>query len=144
MSTRKASQLANTIAVRRLAVVGEPGREVVVTLGKPRPDPKPGGDWMCSYLVEGLPDARKRAAHGVDAMQALLMALEAVRVALRAAGLQLAWEGGEPGDAGIPRMVPLFYGLGFAREIERHIDAQIEERARAGGREPGAEPAPRA
>lgn len=52
-------RIANPIAVRRYAVVGEPDREVVVTIGKPRPDPRPGGDWMCSVLIEGTPIERR-------------------------------------------------------------------------------------
>lgn len=131
MSAAKQPRVAKPIAVRRLAVVGEPGRELIVTIGKPRPDPKPGGDWMCSFLVEGLPRTRRRAAHGVDALQALLMAVEGVRATLDASGLQLAWEGGEPGDTGIPRTVPLFYGLDFAQKIGRHIDREIQEHAQA-------------
>jgi len=44
---------------------------------------------------------------------------------LDASGLHLSWEGGEPGDAGIPRMVPMFYGRTFAEKVERHIDQEI-------------------
>src|SRR5262245_17079877 len=108
MTTPKKPRVANPIAVRRLAVAGEPDRVVVVTIGKPRPDPDPSGDWMCSFLVEGIPNARRLRAHGVDALQALLMAVEGVRAELVASGLTLTWEGGEAGDVGIPRSIPLF------------------------------------
>lgn len=33
--------VANPIAVRRYGIVGEPEREVVLTIGEPRPDPDP-------------------------------------------------------------------------------------------------------
>ena len=35
------NRIANVIASRRLAVVGEPAREVIIKLGKPRPERDP-------------------------------------------------------------------------------------------------------
>ncbi len=135
----KRPRIAAPIAVRRLAVVDEPGREIVVSIGKPTPDPD--GDWMCPFLVEGLDGARRQAARGLDALQALLMAVEGARVTLAGSGLRLAWQGGEPGDTGIPRAVPLFYGLRFAEQIERHLDQAIQRHAPDPEAERGHKPA---
>jgi hypothetical protein len=130
-STRNSSRIASPIAERRLAVVGEPGREIVIVVGKPRLDPDPTGDWRCSSLVEGLPEARRRYAHGIDSLQALQMAIEAARAAIGAAGLVCTYPGGEPGDLGIPRTIPTFGGAGrdFAPRVERYLDRELKRLA---------------
>lgn len=117
---------------RRYSVVGDPGRIVIVSIGAPRLDPDPTGDWMCLFSV----DATQAVAHGVDALQALLNAIEGARVALDASGLSpsLVWAGGEPGLTGLPRTVPFFFGRAFAEKLERYIDQELEAfAARAGG-----------
>lgn len=98
MATTSKRRVANPIAVRRYAVVGEPDREVVLTIGKPRTDPQPGGDWMCSVLIEGIPGERRRRIHGADAVQSLQLAMRYARQKLDASGLSLTWLDGEPGD----------------------------------------------
>ncbi len=123
------TRIANPIAERRFSVVGEPAREVVVTIGKPRPDPS--GDWRCSFRIRGISDDRRRVARGLDALQALLLAVEGAREALAASDLVLLWEGGEAGDTGLPRTVPQYYGLDFARKIERYIDRETQKFAQA-------------
>lgn len=128
---QKPSRIANAVAERRLSVVGEPERELVIIIGKPRRDPDPTGDWMCAYLVEGLPGARRRYAHGIDSLQALQMAIEAARTAIQAAGLVCGYGGGEAGDIGIPRTIPTFGGAGrdFAPRMERVLDRELERLA---------------
>ncbi len=116
-------RVANPIAVRRYDVIGEPGRQVIVTIGKPRPEPDPSV-WRCSFLVDGIPKARRRVAHGVDALDALQNAIEATRRTLKESGLALALEGCEPGEIGIPRPVPSYRGSGLAEKIERYIDRE--------------------
>jgi hypothetical protein len=66
-------------------------------------------------------DARD-GAHGADALQALINAIQGVRKALDDSSLALTWVGGEPGDHGVPRIVPMFFGRAFARDIEDEID----------------------
>jgi hypothetical protein len=131
MSPGKSSRIANPIAERRLAVVGEPDRVLVIVVGKPRRDPDPSGDWRCPYLVEGLPEARRRYAHGTDSLQALQMAIEAARVEIHATGLLCSYSGGEAGDLGIPRTIPTFGGAArdFAPRIERYLDRELKKLA---------------
>ncbi|MFT3771412.1 MAG: hypothetical protein QM820_38855 [Minicystis sp.] len=121
---------------------------IVVTIGKPRPEPDPSV-WRCSYLVEGLPKEQRRVAHGVDALQAFQNAIQLARNELLASGLVLAWAGGEPGDIGFPRLVPSYPGSGFAEKIERYIERELKKfivqaKARSDARRaPLGEPAPR-
>lgn len=127
MSTSR--RVANPIAVRRFTVVDEPGREIVLTIGKPRPDPRSEGrDWMCSVLIEGIPKARRRRIRGVDALQALQLATRYARRELDASGLALTWlEEGEPGNLGLPLAVPDCYGVHFQHRIERYVEEQVLE-----------------
>jgi hypothetical protein len=66
-----------------------------------------------------------RNAFGVDSVQALTLALDAVRGALEGAGVRCHWVGGERGDTGFPRYVPTFFGLVLARRINRLIDREL-------------------
>jgi hypothetical protein len=115
---------ARVIAERVLSVDGEPGRIVAVTIYAPEPDRDTGADWRCEFRAQGVLDARD-TAHGVDALQALLNAIQGVRKALDDSGLSLTWAGGEPGDHGVPRIVPMFLGRAFARDIEDEIDRRL-------------------
>lgn len=126
MTSKPKSRVANAVAGRRLSVAGEPDREIVITIGKPRPEPDPSV-WECSYLVEGIPNARRKLSHGVDSLQAFQNAIQGVRNDLIASGLVLTWEGGEPGEVGFPRNVPTFEGSGFREKIERYMDRELEE-----------------
>ena len=119
MSSKR--RVANPIAVRRFGVAGEPGREVVLTIGKPRPDPLPGGNWMCSVLIEGIPKERRRRLYGVDAVQALQEAMAYARRKLDASGLPVTWLDGEPGAVDLPLSVPTGWGLAFQRRLERYV-----------------------
>jgi hypothetical protein len=124
-------RIANPIAVRRYAVVGEPGREVVLTIGKPRPDPRPGGDWVCSVLIEGIPNERRRHSHGVDAIGALQDAMILARHALDASRLPLTWLDGEPGALDLPLSVPTAWGLKLQRRLERYLKREVRKVALA-------------
>jgi hypothetical protein len=105
-------------------VDGDPSRTVVVTIYPPEPDPDPTGDWQCKFRFHDALD-EQHAAHGLDALQALIMATQGIRKALDDSGLTLTWAGGEPGDHGVPRIVPQFFGLAFTRELEGEIDRRI-------------------
>lgn len=125
------SRIANPIAVRRFFVVDQPGREVVLTIGKPRPW---RGDWACAVLVEGVPNERRRRVCGVDAIQALQIALEYARRTLDASGLSLTlFENGEPGDLGLPFAVPTAYGVAFQHRCEQYLERERLEMSSAVG-----------
>jgi hypothetical protein len=119
-------RVAHPVAIRRYEVIGEPGRQVVVTVGKPRAEGD-GSVWRCSFLVAGIPKGRRLVARGVDALDALQNAIHATRRMLKESGLGLALEGCEPGDLGIPRPVPSYRGSGLAERIEGYIDREEAE-----------------
>ncbi len=120
-------RIANPIAVRRYGVAGEPGREVILTIGKPRPDPLPGGDWMCSVLIEGIPKERRRRIYGIDAVQALQIAMVYARHELDASGLPLTWLDNEAvGDIGLPLLVTDCWGIDFQRKLERYMNREVK------------------
>ena len=115
------------IAERRLVVIGQPERQVSIVLGKPYPDSDPSGDWICPVQLCGIADDPVFEVHGLDAIQALMLALEKARVELANSGASVTWAGGEwQGDIGIPRAVPHFYGREFAERVGRLVDVEIE------------------
>jgi hypothetical protein len=123
-----ASELKPVIVERTLRSEGGAARPVQLRLGMPRPSPK--GDWECPYQIVGLGKSRSQVAYGLDGMQALLMAVEALRVTIEESGERLAWEGGENGDHGLPRVVPAFFGLAFAQRMSKLIDQEVERFSR--------------
>jgi hypothetical protein len=132
MPGTKFVRVANPILVRRFHVVDEPEREIVLTIGKPRPYADPSGDWMCSVLIDGIPKSKRRRIHGVDALQALQLSIEYARLTLDASGVVFTWlEGGEPGYTGISRIVPGGWGVAFERKIEQYMDRESQRFARA-------------
>lgn len=108
------------IVDRRYSVADEPGRELVVMIGQPEPDPEPGGNWRCALQVVGI-DPEPRYIHGIDGLQALLLAIGVARKTLSA--LSLTWEGGE--DIGIDYSVPGFLPTHLQRDLERCIEDMV-------------------
>lgn len=92
-------ELSDIIVQRQLDAIHPDGSrtEVLLAIGRPFPDPLPGGDWCSTFQITGLGDPAVRAAFGVDTMQALLLALHKVRLELdeRAAveAAELRWLG---------------------------------------------------
>lgn len=95
------------------------GRDIDLKLGQPHC--VADDEWRCPYEVAGI----AYEAFGLDALQALVMALTGVRVALDGLAGPLKWRGGRAGDPGVPRMVPQGLGLDFTRKLEALIDAEI-------------------
>ena len=90
---------ARVIIERVLSVDGEPGRIVIVTIYEPEPDREAGEGWLCELRLQGALRQRDRA-HGRDALDALIHAIQGARKFLDDSGLSLTWAGGEPGDHG--------------------------------------------
>lgn len=130
----------NPIAERRLTIVDDPGRSVTVTIGRPV-EAQPG-EWACPFTIDGIPEPRSDRGLGVDGISALLNALHAVRYALDASGVRVSWEGGEPGDTGVPKLMHYAFGFTFSQRMEQLIDDEIqklvdEKKARAAAGSPG-------
>ncbi|MCI2418412.1 hypothetical protein MOQ72_13320 [Saccharopolyspora sp. K220] len=96
---RTSYELGETVAERQLDAVAEDGRRapVVVKIGKPLPDPLPGGDWYCPRQILGLGDETVEATFGVDSLQAFLLCVYTLRLKLsqraQDASVQLDWLG---------------------------------------------------
>ena len=113
MDSKKDETRGRVVATRVFQT--ETGSEVVATICEPvmiGPD-----EWTCNFQISGL--SREVQAHGsgVDGMQALIVALQGVRVHLEGAAEILSMLDGEPGDFGIPRSIPDGYGP----EVEKHL-----------------------
>lgn len=74
-------ELHDVIAEREFEAQGRPGG-VTLRLGRPAPDPQ--GDWSCPFQTVGLGrDGEVHTAYGVDAVQALVLALQMARAQLQ-------------------------------------------------------------
>lgn len=123
-------------------LVDSGGNEVQVAVGAPRQVST--GFWHCDFTVSGqAPEVRQ--AIGLDSFQALFIAVDAIRRIVEESQLQLTWEGGRPGDAGIPRLTSLGLPLAVRRHVENILDVeeQFWERRLGGDRgspDPGGSP----
>jgi uncharacterized protein DUF6968 len=98
-----ACPMTETIARREFSYEGPNGTgQIVVEIGKPVLFPDaPQGDWCCPFVIDGLSEHYEFSIGGVDALQALLLAISAVKAHLRliAEYTKLVWLGSE--DLGI-------------------------------------------
>ena len=124
-----AKRVANPIAVRHYGVADDSGREVVLTIGKPRRDREREGWWTCTVLLEGLPKERRRRGRGVDAVQAIQDAMMYARHELDRSGLRLTWLDGDADDFGLPRSIPSYPRTGIREKIEKYIDGVLKHYA---------------
>jgi hypothetical protein len=82
------------------------GGSVVLELYAPEPDPAPNGDFRCGFRIVGLcgSDGVLKHIYGVDAVQALVLALQTIGVFLYTSAEgragDLTWLGGR--DLGLP------------------------------------------
>lgn len=83
--------------------------------------------WAAGFSVAGLAEPCTGRALGVDSLQALLHAAQAVRLLLEGVAPTFTWFGWEPGDTGIPRTIPVSYGLAFSKAMERLIEERTTE-----------------
>lgn len=103
----KLESVGELIASRSLTLMGDDNStsEVTVLLGKPQqfPDDK---NYFCPYQLKGVGDEKVRYMGGVDAFQALHLALSILRVELEVLNKQLAgrlrWECDDSGALGFP------------------------------------------
>ena len=87
-------ELGDVIAESRLAfeVPGAPQTDVTVRIGRPVPDASALREtWVCPIQIDGIGNGRTRGIFGVDAMQALTLAIHTVPALL---GLYIHESGG--------------------------------------------------
>jgi hypothetical protein len=108
---------------RRLHVTAKPRQTLTVSLGKPRRTPGTP-DWECPFRVKGLGIGRLGYGYGVDAIQALVGALDGIRVAIEETRQSVSWFE-MPADLFFPRARPFWGDVAATRRIERLVDREI-------------------
>lgn len=95
-------EVSEPIAKRTLMMGAE---EVIVTIGKPQLFDD-GEDYFCPYSIEYAGQKRVSYAGGMDAVQALQLAMKKVGTDLahiaRSQGIPISWLPDTPGDTGFP------------------------------------------
>jgi hypothetical protein len=122
---RNHTKFRSPIATRLLART-DTGAAVTVQLGRPRR--RRSGEFECPYRVRGLGRVRIGRALGVDGVQALQLAFEAVRLELEPHAAVLTWSG-ELGEIGFPQYVPYYFGGRFRKRLEAMINRAVEREA---------------
>jgi hypothetical protein len=122
---RPGSDLGRPIARRTLIEDGVTGREIVISIGLPRPYRlSKNGDWECPFLIEGVGEPKVETACGVDSLQALILAIEGLRVRLEQTGRNFVWLDPNLG-VDIPLYVPTVYGKRLVERVSRAIEREI-------------------
>jgi hypothetical protein len=99
--------IGEVIAERTYSVSGSPPGSggVIVLLGQPEKLPD-STDYYCPFLIAGLEPAKVRCAYGIDAFQAIQLAMTAIGAFLtslnESEGSKLRWEGDQDGHLGFP------------------------------------------
>ena len=106
------------IAARRVYESAR-GRPVTVTIGVPQA--VPGSDWGCALQITGLNSTwrRPRYVFGIDALQALQMAMQCASTVL-AKARGLSWLE-QRGELFLPRFLPQ-----FPRKLQDRLAAIVE------------------
>ncbi len=122
---RPGSDLGRPIARRTLTEEGVTGRKIVVSIGLPRPYRlSKNGDWECQFLIEGIGEPKVETACGADSLQALILAIEGLRVRLEQTGRNFVWLDPNTG-VDIPLYVPSVYGKRLVERVSRAIEREI-------------------
>jgi hypothetical protein len=103
----KLEGVGEIIASRKFTLLlkGKEPAEVVVLMGKPQKFPD-HTDYYCPYEIKGFGPHRAVAVGGVDAFQAMQLALSTIGVELevisKESGGKLIWDADDQGDLGFP------------------------------------------
>lgn len=119
-------RIGRVMAVRRLRQA-RTRRAVTLKIGQPR---RTGDNWLVPVEIGGLGRRETRYIYGVDGVQALVLAVEFLRIRLGTVEPPLAWLDGPPGDLGLPRYLPWLGVSGLTARLGRLVDAEVERFAR--------------
>lgn len=109
------------IAIRDLA--STTGDALQMQLGCP--EALAADEWRCAFRLVKDGFGTTKFAYGVDGLQALVQAIAGLRSEVEAHDPPLSWLGGDPGDVGLPRFVPVYLGFEFSRKIEAMIEEEV-------------------
>ena len=93
----------------------------MLRIGKPRRERT--GEWACPFRITGLGSQGLRRAFGEDAVQALQLALEAIRGQLETCGRSVKWLD-LPVAVAFPRQIPSF-DEELAARLTRLVDKEV-------------------
>lgn len=101
----KLEKIEEVIATRNILSTETRDRVITVFIGKPRQFPD-ATDYYCPYQIVGLGSEKVKYAGGVDAIQAIQLAMYMIGADLytspEATSGHLQWMGDEQGDLGFP------------------------------------------
>jgi hypothetical protein len=100
---------------------------LVVEIGIPRR--RRTGEWECPYRIRGLKAKSPRRALGEDAVQALELVLQSIRVELEPYSSNLTWTG-DPGEIGFPPFYPDIFGPVVRGRVTSLIDRELAREGR--------------
>lgn len=121
--------MKNVIATRTLYQSAPRKKMSVLQIGKPQK--VSDQEWRCPFHISNVGMSNIEFGHGIDALQSIIQAIEGSRVVLARRGTGFRWDGGDVGETGLPRYVPLMFGKKFAQRVNRMIDREIVVFARA-------------
>jgi hypothetical protein len=111
-------RLGDVVVSRRLAVAGRPRRHLTIRFERPK---RSGHDWVCWFELRGLGRRRLDRCYGVDAMQALTLAIEAARMHVERATIRVVGTFADsPG--GLPRVLIARFDQAGNQELYDALD----------------------
>jgi hypothetical protein len=116
------------IATRRLRLSkGKKVSTLTAKIGLPRR--VTAGEWACPFWISDLPGNRVETARGIDAVQAIVLALESIRLKLKTVEGRMSWPGSRD-LMDFPQYVPDFFGPEFSERIEKLIAREVQRTLR--------------
>jgi hypothetical protein len=103
----KPGTIGEVIAERKFSILSAPGQGAIVKVLLGRPERLPDGpDFYCPFQILGIGPDKVRCAYGIDAFQAIQLAMAAIGPLLKSLceseDATLRWEGDEGGNLGFP------------------------------------------
>lgn len=87
--------------------------------------------FYCPFRFVRSGKTELKRTFGVDAVQALMLAFDIIKVVLETTSSQISWFAGQrPGDVGISKRLTTGLGIEFDRGLERIVDKAVLKRSR--------------
>jgi hypothetical protein len=121
-------QAQPVIATRTFKAQGR--RKLTAVLCRPirvRASPE---EWVAGFRIEGLAEECTGRSFGIDGLQAVLLAAQALRNRMEGLDVGFSWLGGEQGDTGIPPAIPTSLGFAFTKMAEDLISREVSKLVR--------------
>lgn len=117
MRRSESEQTENAVVATRQYEAG--ARKLTATIYRPKKSRAPQEGWIAEFRIAGLPKQISGSVVGIDSLQALQLATQAIRFHLETLK-KVSWLGQEA-TTGIPREIPWTYGLEFSKRAEQLV-----------------------